>query len=233
MTKKPQPWHTVQRSPLHGNGIFAARDIPAGTRIIEYTGARITPEQADERHPANPDDPFHTFYFSLSSGKVIDGGQRGNDARWINHSCSPNCETEENATGTRVYVIALQDIAQGDELFYDYGLVMDCKITKKLREQYRCLCGHDNCRGTMLALPEKKAASEKKKGKNEKNEKGEKSEKSGKTGKGGKEGKKSVKKTGDKKQAADKGKKDKTAKDPAAKSDAKKPKKKNALEEAA
>ncbi len=154
MTRKTKPWHTVQRSPLHGNGVFAARDIPAGTRIIEYTGAHITPEEADEKHPANPDDPFHTFYFSLSCGKVIDGAQNGNDARWVNHSCSPNCETEENATGTRVYVVALRDIAQGEELFYDYGLVMDEEITQTLKDQYRCLCGSDNCRGTMLALPD-------------------------------------------------------------------------------
>lgn len=179
MSKTSQPWHTVRRSPLHGNGVFAARDIPAGTRIIEYTGARITPEQADERHPANPDDPFHTFYFSLSSGKVIDGGERGNDARWINHSCAPNCETEENASGTRVYVIALRDIGEGEELFYDYGLVMDGKITKKLRAQYRCLCGNDSCRGTMLALPEKKASSEKEKKKSDKKTK-EKDEKKSK-----------------------------------------------------
>lgn len=159
MTQKKQPWHIVRQSPLHGNGIFAARDIPAGTRIIEYTGTRITPEQADERHPANPEDPFHTFYFALSSGKVIDGGEKGNDARWINHSCAPNCETEENATGTRVYVMALRDIAEGEELFYDYGLVMEGKITKKLQAEYRCLCGSDGCRGTMLALPKKKSKS--------------------------------------------------------------------------
>jgi len=162
MSKTKLPWHTVRRSPLHGNGVFAARDIPAGTRIIEYTGTRITPEQADERHPANPDDPFHTFYFSLSGGKVIDGGDKGNDARWINHSCAPNCETEENANGTRVYVMALRNIDEGEELFYDYGLVMEGKITKKLRAQYLCLCGSENCRGTMLALPEKKATSKKK-----------------------------------------------------------------------
>lgn len=160
MTKKAQPWHTVQRSPLHGNGVFAARDIPAGTRIIEYLGARITPEEADERHPANPDDPFHTFYFSLSCGKVIDGAQNGNDARWINHSCAPNCETEENSAGTRVYVMALRDIAKDEELFYDYGLVLDDKITPTLKDQYRCLCGSENCRGTMLALPDESEQAE-------------------------------------------------------------------------
>lgn len=154
MTRKTQPWHIVQQSPLHGNGVFAARDIPAGTRIIEYIGARITPEEADEKYPTNPDDPFHTFYFSLSCGKVIDGAQNGNDARWVNHSCSPNCETEENAAGTRVYVVALRDIAKGEELFYDYGLILDEEITPTLKDQYRCLCGSVNCRGTMLALPD-------------------------------------------------------------------------------
>ncbi|NYT83253.1 SET domain-containing protein-lysine N-methyltransferase [Alcaligenaceae bacterium] len=156
MSPQPEPWHLVKKSSLHGTGVFALRDIPAGTRIIEYRGKRITPEQADDMHPVNPDDPFHTFFFSLSNGKVIDGGQKGNDARWINHSCAPNCETEENSQGNRVFVIALKDIPAGDELFYDYGLVMEGKITKTLRKQYGCLCGADTCRGTMLALPKKK-----------------------------------------------------------------------------
>src|SRR5690606_30194902 len=102
MNDSATPWHIVKQSTLHGNGVFAARDIPAGTQIIEYRGKRITPEEADEMHPVNPDDPFHTFLFSLSSGKIIDGGQRGNDARWINHACAPNCETQENASGKKV-----------------------------------------------------------------------------------------------------------------------------------
>lgn len=151
-----QPWHVVRRSKLHGNGVFAARKIPAGTRIIEYCGRRITPEEADRRHPTNPDDPFHTFFFALSSGKVIDGGDRGNDARWINHACEPNCEAQEGSAGKRVYVVALRDIKRGEELFYDYGLVLDGRITKALKEGYRCLCGAASCRGTMLALPKKK-----------------------------------------------------------------------------
>lgn len=157
MTTTSQPWHNVRQSTLHGNGVFAARDIPAGTRIIDYGGRRITSEQADAMHPVNPDDPFHTFFFSLSSGKIIDGGNRGTDARWINHSCAPNCETQENDAGTRVHIIALRDIPAGEELFYDYGLIMDGKITKKLQKEYQCLCGNPACRGTMLALPKKKA----------------------------------------------------------------------------
>jgi SET domain-containing protein len=151
-----KPWHVVRRSPLHGNGVFAARKIPAGTRILEYTGERISPKEADRRHPTNPNDPFHTFFFSLTSGKVIDGGVDGNDARWINHSCEPNCEAQEGRAGKRVYIVALRDLKRGEELFYDYGLVMDGKITKTLKEGYKCLCGAPTCRGTMLALPKKK-----------------------------------------------------------------------------
>ena len=154
MAKQATIWHEVRRSPLHGNGVFALRDIPAGTNILPYTGARISPEEADARHPTNPDDPFHTFFFSLSCGKVIDGGQKGNDARWINHSCAPNCETQESHDGTRVTIVALRDINAGEELFYDYGLVIDEKITEQMKLDYRCLCGAPNCRGTMLALNE-------------------------------------------------------------------------------
>ncbi|OZI33730.1 SET domain-containing protein-lysine N-methyltransferase [Bordetella genomosp. 5] len=155
-TESIKPWHVVRRSKLHGNGVFAARKIPAGTRIIEYGGKRISAAEADRRHPTNPDDPFHTFFFSLSSGKVIDGGDEGNDARWINHSCEPNCESQEGTHGKRVYIVATRDIPRGQELFYDYGLVLDGKITKSLKEGYKCLCGAPSCRHTMLALPKKK-----------------------------------------------------------------------------
>ena len=126
-----KPWHAVRRSKLHGNGVFAARKIPAGTRIIEYGGQRISAKEADRRHPTNPDDPFHTFFFALSSGRVIDGGDEGNDARWINHSCEPNCEAQEGKHGKRVYIVAVRDIARGEELSYDYGLVLDGRITRR------------------------------------------------------------------------------------------------------
>ncbi|MGB3290053.1 MAG: SET domain-containing protein-lysine N-methyltransferase [Burkholderiaceae bacterium] len=162
MSHAAESWHLVQQSTLHGTGVFAARDIPAGTQIIEYKGRRITTEQADAMHPVNPDDPFHTFFFALSSGKIIDGGDKGNDARWINHSCGPNCEAQENASGKKVHIVALRDIAAGEELFYDYGLIMEGRITKALRRDYLCLCGTPDCRGTMLALPKKQAKKEKK-----------------------------------------------------------------------
>lgn len=151
-TKTRTDWHVVKPSTLHGTGVFAARDIPAGTTIFEYHGARISQEEADNMPSADPDDPFHTFFFSLSSGEIIDGAQGGNDARWINHSCEPNCEAQENDDGTRVYIVALQDIAAGEELLYDYGLVIDEEMSDELQQQYRCLCGAPSCRGTMLTL---------------------------------------------------------------------------------
>lgn len=146
----------VRNSPIHGRGMYATADIAKGERIIEYRGTIISWKEADERPPSDPHDPNHTFLFSLSDGKrVIDASQDGNDARWINHSCDPNCETEESGS-RRVYIEAIRDIAAGEELNYDYCLIVDEKITRKLRLQYECRCGAKKCRGTMLALPKKK-----------------------------------------------------------------------------
>ncbi|HYA65176.1 MAG TPA: SET domain-containing protein-lysine N-methyltransferase [Burkholderiaceae bacterium] len=141
---------------IHGRGVYAARSIRAGERIIEYTGELISWKEADRRPPSDPDDPNHTFLFALDDGKrVIDANVGGNSARWINHSCDPNCETEETESG-RVYIEALRDIRRGEELHYDYCLIIDGKITKKLKRKYRCLCGAPRCRGTMLAKKKKK-----------------------------------------------------------------------------
>ena len=158
MATSEKPWHIVRQSKIHGSGVFAARAIPAGTRVIEYAGTRISAKEADRRHPTNPDDPFHTFFFALSSGRVIDGNEQGNDARWINHACDPNCESLEGKGGKRVYIIAKRDIRRGEELNYDYGLVIDEKMTKTLKSQYQCRCGSANCRGTMLAIKKKARA---------------------------------------------------------------------------
>ncbi|WMY08204.1 SET domain-containing protein [Paraburkholderia phenoliruptrix] len=149
----------VRRSGVHGKGVFALEPIAAGERLIEYKGERISWKEALRRHPHNPDEPNHTFYFALDSGKVIDGKVNGNSARWINHSCAPNCEAEE--IDGHVYVHALRDIAEGEELFYDYGLVIDARQTKKLKKEYECRCGSRKCRGTMLAPPEKEKGADK------------------------------------------------------------------------
>lgn len=139
----------VKKSGVHGKGVYAARPIAKGETIIEYRGEIITWDEALRRHPHDPSDPNHTFYFHLDDGHVIDGKHIGNAAKWINHSCAPNCEAEQD--GMRVFIKALRKIAAGEELFYDYGLVIDARITPKLKREYACWCGAKTCRGTMLA----------------------------------------------------------------------------------
>ena len=139
----------VRRSGVHGKGVFALRDLAAGETVIEYVGEIITWDEALRRHPRDPSDPNHTFYFHLDDGHVIDGGVSGNSARWINHSCEPNCEAEDR--DGRIFIVALRDIAVGEELFFDYRLIIDERYTPKLKKQYACWCGKPPCRGTMLA----------------------------------------------------------------------------------
>jgi uncharacterized protein len=139
----------VRRSGVHGKGVFAAARIAAGEPLLEYKGERISWKEALRRHPHDPDDPHHTFYFALDGGDVIDGKVGGNSSRWINHSCSPNCEAEE--IDGRVFLHAGRALKKGEELFYDYGLVVNARYTKKLQREYECRCGASNCRGTMLA----------------------------------------------------------------------------------
>ena len=139
----------VRRSGVHGKGVFALQAIAAGTTIIEYTGEVISWKEALRRHPHDPKDPNHTFYFHIDDGHVIDAKHGGNASRWINHSCEPNCEADEE--DGRVFIKALRDLAPGEELFYDYGLVIDERYTPKLKKEYECRCGSAACRGTMLA----------------------------------------------------------------------------------
>ena len=143
------PYTKVENSPIHGRGVFARRPIQAGQRLMEYQGERIDWPEALRRHPRDPDQPNHTFYFSLGDDTVIDGGAQGNSARWINHSCAPNCEAQQQ--GDRVFIDALRDIAPGEELFFDYALELDARYTPKLKRDYACRCGTPNCRGTLLA----------------------------------------------------------------------------------
>jgi len=141
--------HIVRNSKIHGYGVFAARKIPEGTCIIEYIGERVTAEVAADRGSYNPDNPYHTFFFSVEGGLMIDGGVNGNDARWINHACEPNCEAREE--DGRVFIYALRDIRKGEELNYDYGLVIEERHTQRIKNAYGCRCGKRACRSTMLA----------------------------------------------------------------------------------
>jgi len=113
----------TRRSGVHGKGVFALQDIGEGETIIEYVGEIITWAEAQARHPHDPKDPNHTFYFHIDEKHVIDAKVGGNSSRWINHSCDGNCEADE--VDGRVFIKALRDIAPGEELFYDYGLMLD------------------------------------------------------------------------------------------------------------
>jgi uncharacterized protein len=147
--------YVVRNSEIHGRGVFAARNLRKGTCIIEYRGQRVSWPEALERPDSDPDNPYHTFFFSLDDGRVIDANVRGNAARWINHSCAPNCETEEDDDG-RVFIYAKRRIEAGEELTYDYKLTVDPPITKADIKGYACRCGAKKCRGTMLELEKKR-----------------------------------------------------------------------------
>ena len=135
----------VRPSGVHGRGVYATQSIPADTRIIEYTGQRTSWENApnDENNP-------HTFNFGLKNGEVINPEIGGNEARWINHCCDPNCEAIEE--DDRIFIYAMRDIEAGEELFYDYAMELDEPITQELIQEFRCHCGSTRCRGTMLEV---------------------------------------------------------------------------------
>ena len=153
----------TRRSGVHGKGVFALADLAEGETIIEYVGQVISWKEALRRHPHDPTDPQHTFYFHIDEKHVIDAKIGGNSSRWINHACMPNCEADED--GGRVFIKALRGIKAGEELFYDYGLIIDAKYTKKLLAEYPCWCGAKKCRGTLLAPKDKAKPQDKAKAK--------------------------------------------------------------------
>jgi SET domain-containing protein len=142
------PLLRVRRSRVHGKGAFAARRIRKGTRIIEYLGERVSHREADRRYEAKSAGDNHTFLFVVDRGIVIDAGVDGNDARFINHGCDPNCEsvTEDR----RVFIEALRTIRPGEELKYDYLIGRAQDDPPDVDEVFACRCGAANCRGTML-----------------------------------------------------------------------------------
>ena len=161
----------TRRSAVHGNGVFAVQDIAEGETLIEYKGEVISWKEALRRHPHDPAQPNHTFYFHIDDKHVIDGKVDGNAARWINHSCAPNCEADE--TDGRIFIKALRNIAAGEELNYDYGLIIDEPYTPALLAEYPCWCGAATCRGTLLSPKDndEQAKADKKKKKKKKNKK--------------------------------------------------------------
>jgi hypothetical protein len=145
----------VRRSNVHGLGVFAAKRIPKGTRIIEYVGERVSHDEADRRYEEKDANDSHTFLFIVDSKTVIDAGVDGNDARFFNHSCDPNCES--TVAKRRVYIEALRDIEAGAELTYDYQIQREDDDPDNIDDVFACRCGFPQCRGTMLWPTERKA----------------------------------------------------------------------------
>ncbi len=164
---KTQPYYSVRTSKIHGRGVFAKRDIRKGTKVIEYTGPIISAEEADEVGVTTEKGHSHTMLFQVDEKRVINGNL-GGDARYINHSCAPNCETVQ--TGDQIFIEALRAIKKGEEILYDYHLQVEEKITDKVRKEYACFCGSPECRGSQIApdiLAKQAKKDEKKKKKQE------------------------------------------------------------------
>jgi SET domain-containing protein len=167
-----QPVHRMpskivaRRSAIHGTGVFATAPIAKGERIIEYRGQRRTHDDVDAGDEGSAESG-HTFLFTLNDEYVIDGARRGNVAKWINHSCSPNCDSiieeaeGDDRTKDRVFIEAKKAIKPGEELTYNYGITLGEAHTARLKKVWACLCGKKNCTGTMLQ-PKRKPAPAKK-----------------------------------------------------------------------
>jgi SET domain-containing protein len=138
----------VRRSPIHGRGVFAKVDIPKGERVIEYKARKITWAQADRWYADDESKPSHTFLFTLDDQYVLDGNKDANSARWINHSCNPNCESD--IVDGRIWIESIRNIKAGEELFYDYNITLETPHTPAEKRRWGCRCGAKNCRGTLL-----------------------------------------------------------------------------------
>jgi len=149
MTDNPLYPFEIRPSPIQGLGAFATEHIPSGTRLIEYAGENLTPEQADARYPDDADDRHHTFLFAIDDDFVVDASVGGNEARFINHSCAPNCDAVVD--GGRIWIETIRDVEPGEELAYDYAFVLEERHTLAAKRRYPCNCGASNCRGTILA----------------------------------------------------------------------------------
>ena len=147
-TPTPSLAFEIRQSPVAGMGAFAIRPIRKGTRLIEYTGERISQAKADARYDDDAMAYHHTFLFSVDAKTVIDASSGGNEARFINHSCAPNCEAQQ--VGKRIFIESIADIESGAELFYDYGLERDEPFQESWKVLYSCKCGAASCRGTMI-----------------------------------------------------------------------------------
>jgi hypothetical protein len=162
------PKFELRRSKVHGQGVFALRRIRKGTRLIEYLGERVSHKEADFRYKDKDERDNHTFLFTVDSRTVIDAGVGGNDARFFNHSCDPNCESV--IEDRRVWIEAVRTIEPGEEMTYDYQIVRDDGDPPDIDEIFACRCGAPHCRGTMLWSKSEQRAKEREQARKEQQE---------------------------------------------------------------
>lgn len=144
--------YVVKKSSIHGNGVFAARDIKKGERIIEYLGEKISKEESNRRGLLQEEKAKKTgegavYIFELNDEFDIDGNFEYNDARLINHACETNCESE-NIDDT-IWVIATRDIKKGEEILYNYGYALEHFF------EHPCKCGKPSCVGYIVAVEDR------------------------------------------------------------------------------
>lgn len=143
------PRFEIRQSGIQGLGGFATCHIPAGVRLIEYAGERITPAEADARYPDTPGARHHTYLFAIDDAVVVDASVNGNAARFLNHSCAPNCDAV--IEDGRIWIETIHEIEPGEELVYDYAYVLAERHTPAAKRRFPCHCGAVTCRGTILA----------------------------------------------------------------------------------
>ena len=138
-----------KKSPLHGSGLFAKNDIKKGSKVIQYIGDKVTKREGDKRadkqiRKAKKDKNNGMVYvFELNKRYDIDGDVDYNFAKFINHSCNPNCEVD--GKGLKLWISSIRDIKKGEELSYDYGFGYDEDY-----KQFPCKCGSKNCCGYIV-----------------------------------------------------------------------------------
>jgi SET domain-containing protein len=154
--------YEIRKSKIQGMGVFAKRRIRPGQRIVEYTGDKITNDEADKRYDEDKMKRHHTFLFTLDDDYCIDGNVRSNKAKLINHSCDPNCEAIID--DDRIWIYALKNIQPGVELAYDYQYERTGDNIAELEKFYVCHCGSEKCRGSIMAPPKKRKRRKKKAG---------------------------------------------------------------------
>jgi SET domain-containing protein len=138
----------ARRSPIHGNGVFAVEPLAKGEEVIEYKGKLLTNDEADELY-GDGGETGHTFLFTLNDDYIIDANQNGNGA-----AVRLAAVVEESPSGNprrdKVKIETIRRIKPGEELTYDYGIVLEVPHTARLKKLWKCLCGSPKCTGTLL-----------------------------------------------------------------------------------